>query len=53
MRVDSSNYDPLRFWMSAGVQMVALNYQALDTLPMQVRSGAMLPMKNCTQRHTP
>ncbi|CAF4178785.1 unnamed protein product [Rotaria sp. Silwood2] len=36
-RFDSSNYNPYLFW-PVGCQMVALNYQTLDT-PMQVNLG--------------
>ncbi|CAF1016252.1 unnamed protein product [Rotaria sp. Silwood1] len=36
-RIDSSNYNPYLFW-PVGCQMVALNYQTLDT-PMQVNLG--------------
>ena len=37
-RVDSSNYSPTRFW-NCGVQMVALNFQTPQTLPMQLNTG--------------
>ena len=37
-RVDSSNYAPTPFW-ACGVQMVALNFQTPQTLPMQLNVG--------------
>lgn len=37
MRVDSSNYDPMRLW-NCGVQLVALNYQTPDR-SMQLNQG--------------
>ena len=44
-RVNSSNMDPLPAW-SAGVQMVALNYQHYDT-PMFLNHGKFLQNHNC------
>lgn len=37
MRVDSSNFDPIKFW-NLGVQLVALNYQTGDK-GMQLNQG--------------
>ncbi len=37
-RVDSSNPEPQTFW-DAGVQLVALNFQSTQTLPMQLNAG--------------
>uniref|UniRef100_A0A915KNR9 1-phosphatidylinositol 4,5-bisphosphate phosphodiesterase n=1 Tax=Romanomermis culicivorax TaxID=13658 RepID=A0A915KNR9_ROMCU len=38
VRFNSSNYMPHLFW-SAGCQMVALNFQTLDTIPMLLNQG--------------
>ena len=45
-RVDSSNFEPQAFW-DAGVQLVALNFQSTQTLPMQHPHG------KTGLRHTP
>ncbi|UJR30175.1 hypothetical protein I4U23_017715 [Adineta vaga] len=44
-RFDSSNYNPYLFW-PVGCQMVALNYQTLDT-PMQVNLGLFSFNRGC------
>jgi len=44
-RLDSSNFDPVRMW-SAGIQMVALNYQTPDRA-MQLNQGKFLENGNC------
>jgi phosphatidylinositol phospholipase C delta len=44
-RIDSSNYNPIACWQ-AGCQVVALNYQTLDT-PMQINHGFFLQNGNC------
>ena len=44
-RIDSSNYDPIKFWNS-GIQMVALNYQTPDRA-MQLNEGRFLQNGRC------
>ncbi|CAF1602523.1 unnamed protein product, partial [Didymodactylos carnosus] len=52
-RIESTNYNPYQFW-SVGCQMVALNYQTLDT-PMQINLGMFEYNKRCgyLQKPTP
>ena len=45
-RIDSSNLDPLPFW-AAGAQMVALNFQRPDSLPMQLNAGLFRSNGGC------
>ncbi|PVD20783.1 hypothetical protein C0Q70_18944 [Pomacea canaliculata] len=44
-RVESSNYDPVPFWL-CGSQMLALNYQTPDR-PMQLNQGRFLANGRC------
>lgn len=45
MRVDSSNFDPIKFW-NMGIQLVALNYQTGDK-SMQLNQARFLLNGSC------
>jgi hypothetical protein len=45
-RFDSSNYNPILFWY-AGVQMLALNFQTLNTYPMLINYAKFHENGNC------
>lgn len=45
-RIQSSNYNPIVFW-NVGAQMVALNWQTLDTAPMQRNLGKFIHNGGC------